>query len=138
MIVELKIKDISIESKSPRTFFIILSLDPHSADHHDLKNIVGTIKYMRIRNTINKDGIKSRINEKNITSEMKKRVPGNPRKMRRFISVNKKSLVLSKLIPLNSVISLDLYLRLIESTRRKKLVDRNAWLTSIQKPARNR
>lgn len=70
--------------------------------------------------------MKSNINKKNSTSAIKNKVPGNPKNINKLMSTIKKSLGLSKLIDEISVTNLVLNLLLIQSTKKKKLVDRNA------------
>jgi hypothetical protein len=66
---------------------------------------------------------------------MKNIEPGNPRKIKQFIKLIKNNLGQRKFIPLISVINLVLNRLLIASTKRKELVDKRAWLISIQKLA---
>ena len=69
---------------------------------------------------------------------MKKIDPGKPKKINKLTSVIKNNLGVIKLIEVISVINLDLNLLLIASTKKKKLVDKKAWLINIQKAAKNR
>jgi hypothetical protein len=66
---------------------------------------------------------------------MKKIEPGKPKKISKFTKLNRNSLGHKKLTPLISVINRVLNLLLIASTKRKELVDKRAWLISIQKLA---
>jgi hypothetical protein len=111
---------------------------PQSGSHHSLKNIVGTIRYNITKRITDKDGKKSKINEKKSTSAMKNNDPGNPKKISKLISTRINNLVLNNPIEDISVINLVLNLLFIQSTNKKKFVDKKAWLTNIQKPARNR
>jgi len=103
-----------------------------------LKKKVGPSKYNKIIRKIQRRGNKSKKKLKNKNSAIKKIDPGNPRKIKQFIKLIKNNLGHKKFTPLISVINLVLNLRLIESTRRKELVDKRAWLINIQKLANMR
>lgn len=60
--------------------------------------------------------------------------PGKPKKTSRLIRLIRKSLGHRKFIPLISVIRRVLNLRAKASTSKKELVDKRAWLISIQNP----
>jgi len=60
--------------------------------------------------------------------------PGKPKKTSRLIRLIRKSLGHRKFIPLISVIRRVLNLRATASTSKKELVDKRAWLISIQNP----
>jgi hypothetical protein len=68
-------------------------------------------------------------------SAIKKIEPGKPKKTKQFNRLIKNNFGHKKLIPLTSVIKRVLKRRLIASTNKKELVDRSAWLISIQKLA---
>lgn len=61
--------------------------------------------------------------------------PGKPKKIRRLTKLTRKSFGQRKLTPFISVINLVLNLLPIASTNKKELVERRAWLISIQNPA---
>lgn len=61
--------------------------------------------------------------------------PGNPKKTRVFTKPMRNSLGHKKFRPFTSVIRRVLNRRLIASTRKKELVDKRAWLISIEKLA---
>jgi hypothetical protein len=71
-------------------------------------------------------GKKSKINEKKRTSAMKNNEPGKPKNISKLIRTSINSLVLNKPIEEISVINRVLNLLLIQSTNKKKLVDRKA------------
>ena len=99
------------------------------------KKNVGPRRYKStIRHTHN-IGNKSKKKLKNRNSAIKKIEPGKPKKIKQFTKLSKNNLGHKKLIPLISVISRVLNLRLIASTNRKEFVERRAWLISIQKLA---
>jgi hypothetical protein len=75
---------------------------------------------------MHKSGNKSKKKLKKRNSAIKKIEPGNPKKIKQFIKLNKNSLGQRKLIPLISVISLVLKRRLIASTNKNELVDNKA------------
>ena len=80
-------------------------------------------------------GKRSKKKEKNKNSDTKNIDPGNPKKIRLFISVIKNNLGHKKFIPLTSVSNLVLNLRAMASTNRNELVESNAWLINMQKLA---
>ena len=78
-----------------------------------------------IRNNV-KIGKRSKKNEKNKNSAIKKIEPGKPKKIKQFIKEIRKSLGHMKLIPETSVIKRVLNRRLIASTNKKEFVDSKA------------
>lgn len=102
---------------------------------HDLKKNVGPSKYKKTSKNIESKGNRSKKKLKNKNSDTKNIDPGNPKKIRLFKSVIKKSLGHIKLRPLISVNSLVLNRRAMASTKRKELVESKAWLINIQKLA---
>ena len=107
---------------------------PNKAFIHVLKKKVGAIKYNSVIMNKHSAGNKSNKNEKNKISETNIMDPGKPRKMSKLTKLTKKSLGHKKFTPLISVIRRVLNLRAIASTSRNELVDKRAWLISIQKP----
>jgi len=99
------------------------------------KKKVGANKYRSIRVTIHRTGNKSKKKLKNNVSAIKKIEPGNPKNTNKLIRQIKNSFGHIKLIPLTSVINRVLKRRLMASTSRNELVDKSAWLISIQKLA---
>lgn len=71
-------------------------------------------------------GNKSKKKLKNKNSAIKKIDPGNPKNIKQFTKLIKKSLGHKKLIPLISVIRRVLKRRLMASTSKKELVDNKA------------
>jgi hypothetical protein len=83
-------------------------------------------------------GNKSNKKLKNKTSAIKKIDPGNPKKINKFNKISKNNLGVRKLSPLISVTKRVLKRLLMASTNKNEFVDKNAWLISIQKPAKNK
>lgn len=96
---------------------------------------MGPSKYKNTSKKTVRTGNKSRKKEKKRNSDTKKIEPGNPKNIKVFNKAHKNSLGHMKFIPLTSVISLVLNRLAIASTSRKELVDKRAWLISIQKLA---
>ena len=88
--------------------------------------MVGTIRYSRTNRITARTGKKSRINEKNKTSAIKNRDPGKPKNINKLTKISRKSFVLRRPIEETSVINRVLNLLLIQSTNKKKFVDKNA------------
>jgi len=105
---------------------------------HDLKKKEGPIKYKNKINNKVITGNKSKKNEKNRTSDIKKIEPGKPKKINVFNSMAINSLGHKKLIPLISVIRRVLNRLATASTNKNEFVDNKAWLISIQKFASKR
>lgn len=103
---------------------------------HVLKKKVGPNKYSNTIKNKAKRGKRSKKKLKNKNSAIKKIVPGNPKKTKELAKITKNNLGQIKLIPLISVIRRVLKRRFIASTKKKELVDKRAWLISIQKLAR--
>jgi hypothetical protein len=80
-------------------------------------------------------GYKSKKKLKNKISATNMIEPGNPKNIKRFTRLTKNNFGQRKFTPLISVINLVLNLRPIASTNKKELVDKSAWLISIQKLA---
>ena len=80
-------------------------------------------------------GNKSKKKLKNKNSDTKKIDPGNPKKIKLFNNIIKKSLGHKKLIPPISVKSRVLKRRAIASTSKNEFVDNNACAIIIQKLA---
>lgn len=80
-------------------------------------------------------GNKSKKNEKNKNSEIKKIEPGNPKNIRQFNSIARNSFGHKKFIPLISVIRRVLKRLATASTNKNELVESSAWLINIQKLA---
>jgi hypothetical protein len=102
---------------------------------HDLKKNVGPNKYKKTNRNIESKGKRSKKKLKNRNSDTKNIDPGNPKKIRLFSNVIKKSFGHIKFRPLISVSSLVLNLRAMASTSKNELVESSAWLMSIQKLA---
>lgn len=96
---------------------------------------MGPNKYKRTKRSRHSKGKRSKKKLKNKNSAIKNTEPGKPKKIKRFNKLTKKSLGHKKFIPLISVIRRVLNRRFIASTKRKELVDKRAWLISIQKLA---
>lgn len=105
---------------------------------HDLKKNVGPKRYKKNSKKKAANGNKSKKNEKKSISETKNIDPGNPKNIKIFKSVVKKSFGHRKFNPLISVISRVLNRLDIASTSKKELVDIKAWLINIAKLASNR
>jgi hypothetical protein len=87
---------------------------------------VGPSRYKNTRRNIESKGNKSKKKLKNKNSETKNIEPGNPRKIRLFNKVIRKSFGHIKFIPLISVKRRVLNLLAIASTNKKELVDKSA------------
>lgn len=85
-----------------------------------------------------KRGKRSMKKEKNRNSVTKERDPGNPKKRRTLIRDRRNNLGHKRFNPVNSVIKRVLNRLLMASTKKKAIVERRAWLTSIKRPARKR
>jgi hypothetical protein len=109
--------------------------DPNNTFIQLRKNRVGAIKYRRTTKIRQSRGNKSKQKLKNRTSATNIIDPGNPKNTNKLTKLIKKSLGHIKLIPLTSVISRVLKRRAIASTSKNELVERRAWLISIQNPA---
>lgn len=90
------------------------------------KKKVGPSKYRNTRRNIDNKGNKSKKKLKNKNSDTKNIEPGNPKKIRLFRRVIRKSFGHIKLIPLISVSKRVLKRLAIASTNKKELVDRSA------------
>jgi hypothetical protein len=112
--------------------------DPNKTLTQLRKKKIGPNKYKKGRTKIVTDGISSSKKEKNKTSEIKKIVPGNPKKINKLIRDKIKRRGHKKFRPLTSVISRVLKRRLIASTKKKEFEEIKAWLISIQKLAKRR
>ena len=99
------------------------------------KKKVGPIKYKKTIKIRHNVGKRSKKKEKKSISETNIMEPGNPKKTNVFTKLTKKSFGQRKFRPLISVINRVLNRRLIASTRKKELVDSNAWLINIEKLA---
>jgi hypothetical protein len=99
---------------------------PNMTFIQDLKKNVGPKKYKKNNKKSDKIGNKSKKKVKNKNSDIKKMDPGNPKNIKIFNKIAKKSLGHMKLIPLISVIRRVLNLRAIASTSKKEFVDNNA------------
>lgn len=99
----------------------------------DRKKKVGPNKYKNNNKNKDKTGNKSKKKVKNKNSEIKKIDPGNPKKIRVFKRIAKKSLGHIKFIPLTSVIRRVLKRLAMASTNKNEFVDNSAWLIIIQK-----
>lgn len=93
---------------------------------HERKKNVGPNRYRNTNRNTESRGNRSKKKLKNRNSETKNMEPGNPKNMRLFSKVIKKSLGHMKLIPLISVKSLVLNLLAIASTSKNEFVDRSA------------
>jgi hypothetical protein len=102
---------------------------------HDLKKNVGPSKYKKTKRNIASKGKRSKKKLKNKNSETKNIDPGNPKNIKLFNNVIRKSLGHMKFSPLISVSRRVLNLRAIASTSKNELVDNSAWLINIQKLA---
>jgi hypothetical protein len=100
-----------------------------------LKKKVGPIRYKSTIKTKHSKGNRSKKKLKNRISATNIIDPGNPRKIKQLIRLIRNSLGHKKLTPFISVISRVLKRRPMASTNRKELVERRAWLISIQKLA---
>ena len=125
----------SLEVRSIGAFFDKKNENPNITFIHDRKKNVGPIRYKNTSRKIDIKGNRSKKKEKNKNSDTKNIDPGNPKKMRLFISTIRNNLGHKKFTPLTSVKSLVLNLRAMASTNRNELVERSAWLISIQKLA---
>lgn len=94
---------------------------------------MGANKYNNIIKKKERSGYKSKKKLKNKNSDIKKIVPGKPKKTKQFASIKRKSLGHKKFIELISVINRVLNRLFIASTSKKELVDKRAWLINIQK-----
>ena len=101
----------------------------------DLKKNVGPIKYKKTSKNKAKNGNKSKRKLKNRNSETNIIEPGNPKNIKVFNKVIRKSLGHIKFNPLTSVSKRVLNLLATASTSKNELVDNNAWLIIIQKLA---
>lgn len=128
----------SFEFKSKGIIFSILTDKPKRTFIQLRKKKVGANKYKSIIKKIDKSGNKSQKKVKNKNSAIKKIVPGNPKKIKQFTKLIKKSLGHKKLSPLISVINRVLKRLFIASTSKNEFVDNNAWLISIQKLANSK
>lgn len=99
------------------------------------KKNVGPSKYKSTNKNTERIGNKSKKKLKKRNSAIKNIEPGKPKNTKQFSKEARKSLGHKKLIPLISVINRVLNLLFIASTSRKELVDKRAWLISIQKLA---
>jgi hypothetical protein len=93
---------------------------------HDLKKNVGPSKYKNTSKNIANKGKRSKKKLKNRNSETKNIDPGNPKNIRLFNNVIRKSLGHIKFSPLTSVSSRVLNRRAIASTSRNELVESKA------------
>lgn len=100
--------------------------NPNITFIHDRKKNVGPSRYRKTSKNIDSRGNRSKKKLKNRNSDTKNIDPGNPKKMRLFKSVIKKSFGHIKFNPLISVNSRVLNRRAIASTNRNELVDSNA------------
>jgi hypothetical protein len=90
------------------------------------KKNVGPIRYKKTSKNIDSKGNKSKKKLKNKNSDTKNIDPGNPKKIKLFSNVIKKSFGHMKFSPLISVRSLVLNLRAMASTSRNELVESSA------------
>lgn len=90
---------------------------------HDRKKKVGPSKYKNISKKIVAIGNRSKKNEKNNISDMKKIEPGNPKKINTFNKIQRNSFGHKKLIPLISVIKRVLNRLATASTNKNEFVD---------------
>ena len=100
--------------------------NPNMTFIHDLKKNVGPNKYKKTNKNIDNSGKRSKKKLKNKNSDTKNIEPGNPKKIKLFSSVIKKSFGHIKFKPLTSVRSLVLNRRAIASTSRKEFVESRA------------
>ena len=124
-----------MEVKSTGTVRRRCTDEPNKAFIQLRKKTVGANKYKRTINTIASRGYKSKKKLKNNISATNIIEPGNPKNIKRFTRLTKKSLGHRKFTPLISVISLVLNRLPIASTSKNELVESNAWLISMQKLA---
>jgi hypothetical protein len=116
----------SLEFKSKGIFLKIAIDKPNNEFIQLLKKKVGPRRYKKGIKKTQRIGKRSKRKLKNKISAIKKIDPGNPKKIRQFIKLNKKSLGHKKLIPFISVINRVLKRRFMASTRKKELDDSSA------------
>lgn len=132
IIKELYIKN-SFLFKSSGIFLKKLLEAPNIVFIQFLKKKVGPRRYKKIIKNTDKNGNISKKKLKNKNSAIKNIDPGNPKKIKEFNKIVRNNFGHKKLIPLISVISLDLNLLFIASTNKNELVDNKAWLINMQK-----
>jgi len=118
-----KNKNTSRVERSTGNFFFKKKEKLNMTFNHDLKKNDGANKYKKINKNIAIIGNKSKKKEKNKTSAIKNKDPGNPKNIKVFNNIAKNNLGHKKFIPLTSVINLVLNLLAIASTNRKEFVD---------------
>ena len=99
----------------------------------DRKKKVGPRKYKNKSNNSERRGNRSKKKVKNKNSDIKNIDPGNPKNIKVFNNMAKKSLGHIKFNPLISVIKRVLKRLATASTNKNEFVDNKAWLIIIQK-----
>lgn len=126
----------SFDERSADSLLLNSAEAPKRALTQVLKTNVGAIRYNKTTRKRHNAGNRSNRKVKNKISETNIIEPGNPKKTNKLTKLTRKSFGHKKFIPLISVISRVLKRLDMASTNKNELVDRRAWLISIQNPDR--
>jgi hypothetical protein len=124
-----EVKENNKNSRLERSTGIRIDKDfekPNITFIQDLKKNVGPNKYKKTNKNIASKGNKSKKKLKNRNSDTKNIEPGNPKKIKLFNKIIRKSFGHRKLRPPISVNSLVLNRRAIASTNKNEFVERSA------------